>query len=445
MQRSIAWMREARDAYANLEMLTLLGLGFSSGLPRLLVYSTLTFWLLDSGMSVATVGLFALTSLPYSFKFIWAPLLDRVPLGPLTAALGQRRAWILVTQVALAASILGLAASDPKVAPVVTGIMAIAVAFFSASQDIVIDAYRVDLLDDDEQGAGAAVAVFGYRLGMLAAGAGALAMAAWTADWSIVYGAMAALVGVGVLSVFIGRAPEATTSSEDDGDPEHQLLDAVWGPFRDLLTRRGAVVFLLFIMLYKLGDALAGAMVNPLLHELEFTNLEIAGVAKTYGLVASIVGVFLGGWLVKHVGVMRSLWIAGFMQMFSNLAFVFQAVVGHDVLVLTATMGIENLCGGFGTAAFVAYLSGLCQQRYTATQYALLTATSSLVRLVLSAFTGLMATALGWPLYFGITAAAAIPGIIMIHVMQRYHFTGLEEHGGDDEVSEGERVAQVMS
>jgi PAT family beta-lactamase induction signal transducer AmpG len=193
-------------------------------------------------------------------------------------------------------------------------------------------------------------------------------------------------------------------------------------------------------MLYKLGDALAGTMLNPLLVELGFTKLEIAAVSKTHGLVASIFGVFLGGWLVKHVGVMRALWIAGFMQMFSNLVFVLQARAGHNLTMLVATIGIENLCGGIGTAAFVAYLSGLCRDRYTATQYALLTAISSGLRMVLSGGAGVAAVWLGWELFFGLTAITAIPGMVMIVLLQRFHATGLEE----DESSEDEKLAAVF-
>jgi PAT family beta-lactamase induction signal transducer AmpG len=424
-------------------MMTLLALGFSSGLPRLLVYSTLSFWLLEVGVSIATVGVFALTSMPYTIKFLWAPLIDRAPLPMFTRALGQRRGWMLATQLALAAATFFLALADPSASLLVCGACAVLVSIASASQDIVIDAFRVESLEADEQGAGAAVAVFGYRIGMLVAGAGALSMATFTNNWSLVYILMALFGIVGMLATFVAREPAKKNRSAQDALPSNlkeHLKDAVWGPLSDLKRRRGVVAFLTFIMLYKLGDALAGTMLNPLLVELGFTKLEIAAVSKTHGLVASIFGVFLGGWLVKHVGVMRALWIAGFMQMFSNLVFVLQARAGHNLTMLVATIGIENLCGGIGTAAFVAYLSGLCRDRYTATQYALLTAISSGLRMVLSGGAGVAAVWLGWELFFGLTAITAIPGMVMIVLLQRFHATGLEE----DESSEDEKLAAVF-
>ena len=437
---------QAWEVYANRRMMTLLALGFSSGLPRLLVYSTLSFWLLEVGVSIATVGVFALTSLPYTVKFLWAPLIDRAPVPLLTASLGQRRGWMLLTQLGLIAAIGLLAMTDPAQSLVTCGAAAVLVAFMSASQDIVVDAFRVDSLASDEQGAGAAVAVFGYRLGMLVAGAGALSVATFTQDWSLVYLLMALCGLVGVGATLFAREPARRVFEDNQQAPLTvigHLKDAVWGPLGDLLARRGVVAFLAFIMLYKLGDALAGTMLNPLLVDIGFTKLEIAAVSKTHGLVASIFGVFLGGWLVKHVGVMRALWIAGFMQMFSNLVFVFQALAGHNLTLLVATIGVENLCGGIGTAAFVAYLSGLCRDRYTATQYALLTAISSGLRLVLSGGAGLAATFLGWPLFFGLTALTAIPGLVMIFFLQRFGATGLEEED-DSQPSEEDRVAAVF-
>ena len=431
------------EVYANRRMMTLLALGFSSGLPRLLVYSTLSFWLLEVGVSIATVGVFALTSLPYTIKFLWAPLIDRAPLPMFTRALGQRRGWMLATQIALATAVCCMALADPSVSLWMCGFCAVLVSIASASQDIVIDAFRVESLEADEQGAGAAVAVFGYRIGMLVAGAGALSLATFTEDWSLVYIVMALFGIVGMLATFIAREPAKKSKKEGAALPatfaEH-LKDAVWGPLSDLLRRRGVFAFLAFIMLYKLGDALAGTMLNPLLVDIGFTKLEIAAVSKTHGLVASIFGVFLGGWLVKHVGVMRALWIAGFMQMFSNLVFVFQSLAGHNLTLLVATIGVENLCGGIGTAAFVAYLSGLCRDTYTATQYALLTAISSGLRMILSGGAGAAAVWLGWPLFFGLTALTAIPGLIMIVLLQRFHATGLEE----DQTSEDEKLAAVF-
>lgn len=416
------WLASLK-VYSDRRLLLLGVLGFSSGLPRLLVYSTLSFWLLHAGLTIASVGFFAATSIPYSAKFLWAPLLDRVRLPVLASVLGQRRAWMLLTQLGVMGSLILLSFTDPNVDVWWTAFFAVMVAAFSASQDVVIDAYRVDILEDDEQGAGAAMAVFGYRVGMLVAGAGALAMFAFVGQWMLVYMTMAACMLIGVAATLFGREPERPALEQMASLPWYsQLFDAVWGPFRALMTRRWWWLILAFIMLFKLGDALAGTMLNPFLVKMGFSTLEIASVAKTYGVGASMLGVFIGGWVVRNLGVVRALWLAGFMQMFSNLVFILQAYAGHNVGVLVATIGVENLCGGIGTAAFVAFLSKLCDRTYTATQYALLTALASIVRTVLSSFTGVLAESVGWVAYFGITFVSAVPGLLLLAFLMKMAF-----------------------
>ncbi len=414
--------------YLDPRMLGLFLLGFSSGLPRLLVYSTLTFWLIDVGLTIESVGLFAATATPYNLKFLWAPLLDRIPVPGLARWLGMRRAWILVTQGGLIGTIAMLALSNPAHDPVWTAICAIAVAAFSASQDVVIDAYRVEILEDEEQGAGAAVAVFGYRAAMLVGSAGALYLTdalekSSTSDpWAWTYGVMAAFMLVGVVTTLMVRRPE--TEPELDGnsgaDIANYLVDGVVGPFKDFMTREGWYVLLLFVVLFKIGDALAGTMTNPFLIKLGFDKTQIADIAKTYGLVASIVGVFVGGWVVRSLGIVAALWVSGFIQLASNFMFSFQAYVGADTSVLIATIGIENLTGGIGTAAFVAFLSSLCNKRYTATQYALLTALSSVLTTFVAAGAGFAVAEMGWVLYFAATAVAALPGVLMIYFVAKY-------------------------
>lgn len=416
---------ESLKVYADPRVLGIGFLGFSSGLPRLLVYSTLSFWLLEEGLSITAVGLFAATALPYNLKFAWAPLLDRLRLPVVTSMLGLRRAWILLIQVALALALFALATGDPGEAPIVVAAMALVVSFLSASQDVVIDAYRVEILDDDEQGAGAAAVVFGYRIGMLVASAGALYLAAWSDSWPATYVAMGALMGVGLITTLLVREPDSKIPAAD-GSLGEEVRDAVLGPFRDFVGRRGMLLVLVFILLYKLGDALAGTMTNPLLVELGFDKTTIADVAKTFGLVASIVGVFAGGALVRQIGIVRALWVAGFLQMASNLMFTVQAWAGKDVGVLIATIGVENLSGGLGTAAFVAYLSALCDKRYTATQYAFLTAAASSLKTVVSTGSGAAVEAIGWAPYFLATTAAAAPGLALLWWMQRQDWTGLD-------------------
>lgn len=401
-------------------MAVLLALGFSSGLPRLLVYSTLTFWLMDAGLSLSAVGVFAATSMPYSLKFLWAPVLDKLRL-PGLGRLGQRRSWMLLTQLGCAAALAALSLIDPEVSLLMAAACCVVVATFSASQDVVVDAYRVDILTDEEQGAGAACAVFGYRIGMLVAGAGALGAAQWTGSWPLVYMGMAWCMGVGIVATLCARrVPELVVDVADHARSAWSKgVDALWGPMANLMKMRWWWLILIFVMCFKLGDSLAGTMLNPFLVQTGFSKLEIASVAKTYGVVASLFGVFVGGWAVRSMGVTRALWVAGFAQMFSNLVFVLQAYAGHNIWVLIATIGVENLCGGLGTAAFVAFLSQLCDRAYTATQYALLTALAGLLRTVLSSSTGWLAEQLGWMLYFGMTFVASIPGLILLAILMR--------------------------
>lgn len=398
-------------------MLGLFFLGFSSGLPRLLVYSTLTFWLLDVGLDIQTIGLFAATATPYNLKFLWAPLLDRLHLPGLSATLGNRRAWILTLQLALAASIAALAATHPSQAPLWTAAIAVLVATLSASQDVVIDAYRVDLLKDEEQGAGAAMAVFGYRIAMIVAGAGALYLADWSANWQTTYAIMAALMLLSTLvTVLVPRPPHEL--QPQDNLLKH-LQEGVVGPFKDFLTRPSWRLILLFVLTFKLGDALAGTMTNPFLVDLGFSKTEIADVSKVFGVLASLVGVFFGGLLVRKTHILTALWAAGFLQLVSNLLFILQAMLGKSLAGLITLVGIENLTGGLGTAAFVAYLSGLCNKRYTATQYALLTALSSLLQTVLAMGSGYAVASTGWAAYFGLTALAAAPGLMILWRLQK--------------------------
>jgi PAT family beta-lactamase induction signal transducer AmpG len=430
MRRRLA----ALEVYADRRMLVLLGLGFSSGLPLYLVFSTLSLWLKDAGLGVQAIGLFAAARIPYSFKFLWAPLMDRLSIPGLSSALGRRRSWLLVTQLGLAAAIVQLALSDPASTPQLTLWLAVAVAALAASQDIVVDAYRIDRLPVEKQGAGAAVAVTGYRMGMLASGAGALYLTGYGLSWQTTYLIMAGLVAVGVITTLLCREPDAA-SLPAESQPEARavqrlgarvvahLYQGLVAPFIDLLRRHGLVTVMLlvpFALLFKLGDALAATMSNVFLADIGFTKIQIANIAKTYGLVATILGVMLGGWLVRALGLMRALWIGGLVQMASNAMYTLQAHVGASSWLLTATIGIENLSGGVGDAAFVAYLSSLCNRAYSATQYALLAAFAGLVRNVASMYTGYWAVAVGWADFFLLTVAAALPGLVALYALGRW-------------------------
>ncbi|RMF25756.1 MAG: MFS transporter, partial [Deltaproteobacteria bacterium] len=409
-------------------MVSILFLGFSSGLPLALTFSTLSFWLKEEGLTNTAIGLFASVATPYSLKFVWAPVIDRASLPWLTRKLGRRRGWIVATQIALMVSLVGLGATHPAAAPMSTAVMALVVAFCSASQDIVIDAYRVEVLDESQYAAGAAAIVFGYRIGMLVSGAGALLLATFV-GWLEVYATMAALVTVGLVTVLVSREPASGSDSQSSagtGAPSSTLAravrwvrEAVVEPFLDFTRRRGWIVILAFVMLYKFGDALAGVMTNPFLLELGFSKAEIAAIVKTYGLAATLAGAAAGGSLLKATGMLRCLWICGLLQMLSNLMFAVQAVAGHSISTLTVTIGLENLAGGMGTAAFVAYLSSLCNVSYTATQYALLTSLMSAARTWLSSSGGWLADHMSWPEFFVLTTIAAVPGLALLWLLGR--------------------------
>jgi PAT family beta-lactamase induction signal transducer AmpG len=396
-------------------------MGFASGLPLALSSATLFFWLAEAGVALAAIGLFALVGVPYNFKFLWAPFIDRVPVPVLTRLVGRRRSWMLLIQVGLMIAIAVLGFSRPETTPLLTAGCALAVAFFSASQDIVIDAYRIEILDTDEQGAGAAMTQAGYRLGAIAAGAGALFLADQI-DWSLVYLVMALLVVVGMAAAILAPDPERRNPDLVEARTAPGFRSMIIDPFVEFFQRNGpgtAVTILAFILLYKLGDAYAGVMAYPFYYEMGFTKSEVATVSKIFGVIATVVGVFIGGLIVKRYGIMRSLFGCGLLQMLSNLMYAAQSLAGHDVQFLYFTIGIENLSGGMGSSAFVAYLSVLCNTRYTGTQFALFTSFMAFGRTLLSASSGWVVELTGWFDFFVISTIVALPGLILLVWMMR--------------------------
>jgi PAT family beta-lactamase induction signal transducer AmpG len=409
--------RESLAVYADRRLIAILFLGFSSGLPLALSASTLAAWMTEAGVDMKTIGLFALAGLPYNLKFLWAPAIDGLRIPFFSDRLGRRRAWTILTQLLLIGALLALGTSDPAKAPLDTAALALLVAFCSASQDIVIDAFRVEILEEDQYAAGAAMVQLGYRIGMLVAGAGALLLASFF-SWFITYAAMAALVGIGLITVILTPEPQAPRLASDWRE---RLRDSVIGPFKDLVARQGwnLALILAFVVLYKMGDALAGVMSMPFYIKMGFSKAEIAGISKLYGTLATLLGAFLGGIVGARMGIGRGLLLCGFLQMISNLMFAWQATVGHDLLALTLTIGVENLAGGMGSAVFVAYLSRLCNVAYTGTQYALLSALATMGRTGLAASGGFLVEALGWFEFFLVSTAAALPGIILLIWMLR--------------------------
>lgn len=396
-------------------------MGFASGLPLALTGATLAIWLTELGLSLTSIGLFAALGVPYTVKFVWSPLIDRVSIPVLTRRLGRRRSWLLVIQLALAGAIVALGATRPREAPFWTALAALGVAFLSASQDVVIDAYRIETAREHEQGAAAAMTQYGYRLGILASGAGALFLAVLL-PWSWVYAAMAGLLSIGVMTTLLAPEPRAggvaaAGMAAPNADFFDRLRKMVVAPFVEFIRRQGIAVTLLilvFIVLYTLGDAFAGVMANPFYIKIGFSKVEIATVTKAFGLAATLTGVFLGGLAVGRYGVMKALLVCGICQALSNLMFAGQALAGHDVRILVFTIAIENLTSGMASAAFVAYLSVLCNVAYTATQYALFSSFAAMGRTFLASTSGWVADHVGWVTFFLISTVLALPGLAIL-------------------------------
>lgn len=418
--------------YRDPRMALIAVLGFASGLPLALTLSTLSAWLAKEGVSRTAIGLFALVGIPYALKFLWSPLVDGLRLPWLGRRFGRRRGWMIVSQVLTALAIAALGLTDPAHMPLATAALAVAVAFLSATQDIVVDAWRVEILKAREQGAGAAAVQLGYRLGMLASGAGALYLAD-AFGFTVAYVVMAAGMAIGMVATLVAREPAPPQG--DAGavagrrDAVAWLRDHVVAPFADFLGRPGWAAVLLFIVLYKFGDAVAGVMSNPFFISIGFSLTSIASITKIFGLIATLLGVVAGGVAVSRLGIFQALLVCGILQMASNLMFAVQASVGADLWVLTVTIAAENFSGGMGTAAFIAYLSRLCSFAFTATQYALFSSLAAVGRTFLSSGGGWLADRLDWIGFFIASAACALPGLAVLTFMLRRNLEAKEENG----------------
>jgi len=412
------WARAAA-VYRDRRILGILFMGFTSGLPFPLTTSTLGVWLAEEHVSLTAIGFFALAGISYNVKFLWAPVMDRAPLGWLTRTFGRRRGWALGTQACLIAAILLLGNSNPRVSPWITALFAVLVAFFSASQDIVIDALRVDLLSRDEQGAGASATQFGWRIGALVSGAGAL-YAAYFIGWHAAYLLMAAFMIIGVAGVLLVAEPAIGKGvTTQHGGAVRWLQHAVIDPFIDFMWRQPWLLILAFVVLYKVGDAFTGVMSSPFYVAMGFSKIEIANITKIFGFMASIIGIFLGGMAAQRFGFLRALLICGLLQMAANAIFAVQATVGHHAGFLVLTIAIDNVSTAMGGAALVAYLSSLCSREFTATQYALLSALATVPRTVLASSGGSLAEHLGWIHFFLMNAMAALPGLALLLWLMR--------------------------
>ena len=416
--RRRSW-RDAFAVYLDRRQLAIFLLGISSGLPFALAGATLSWWLSRDGIDKTSIGLFALAALPYSLKFLWSPLFDHARPPLVLRRLGQRRGWILLHQLLLIGAIIALGSRDPSTELGATALAALLLTFLSASQDIVIDAYRIDVLAEHEQGAGAASTQTGWRVAFYwIAGAGAQALSDFV-GWDLIYQLMAAAMLLGILGTAV--APEATIARPAKGpsEPLARLREAVVEPFVDFMSRPGWAVVLLFALLYKYGDAISGIMTNPFFVEMGFTGVEVAQVSKFFGFFATIAGMALGGLLVLRLGAFFSLVLGGLLQAATNLLFALQASLGHDIAMLYLAIGADNFTGGIGSAAFVAYLSGLCSVGFTATQYALLTSFMAFGRTLLSAGGGWLADQVDWVTFFVLSTGLAVPGLILLVVLKR--------------------------
>jgi PAT family beta-lactamase induction signal transducer AmpG len=402
-------LRPYLDVYRSRRIGMMLIFGFSSGLPLALTGGTLQAWMTVVGVDLRTIGVFSLVGLPYTLKFLWSPLMDRyVP-----PWLGRRRGWMISTQVVLFFAIFAMAFGSPQRAVGAVALMALFVAFASASQDIVIDAYRTDVLREAERGAGTAVYVMGYRIAMLVSGAGALILSDRIC-WRNTYVLISFVMAIGIAGTLFGPEPDIQVK------PPKSLREAVWGPLKDFFSRQGAVTILLFIVLYKLGDAYAGTLTTAfLIRGAGFSPTDVGTVNKGLGLVSLIVGATLGGSLMVRLGLFRSLLYFGMLQAVSNLSFMVLAWAGKSYPIMIFAVAFENLAGGMGTSAFVAFLMGLCDHRYSATQFALLSSLAVLGRVFISPTSGYVVESLGWANFFFLTALTALPGLGLLWWLRR--------------------------
>ena len=424
-----AW-RDVWRVYAELATLRMLLLGFSAGLPLLLVFGTLSFWLREAGIDRTTIGYLSWVGLAYGFKWVWAPLVDRMPIPLLTRWLGRRRSWLLLSQCTIIVALVGMALTDPRLALTPVIWCALAVAFGSATQDIALDAYRIESAETRRQAALAAAYQTGYRMAMIWAGAGALWIAARAelpgvtgyqqGAWQVAYLAMAVsmLLGVGTVLLSPEPAPRVIPPSRNAAE---WLKSALVEPFADFLRRYGkqALLILALIAVYRISDVVMGIMANPFYVDMGYTKDEVAAVTKIYGVIMTLVGAFIGGALAMRFGVMRVLMLGAVLSAASNLLFAWLGSRGHDVNALIFVISADNLSSGIASAAFIAYLSSLTNINYSATQYALFSSMMLLLPKFLAGYSGKYVDAFGYSHFFTATALLGLPVLLLVALASR--------------------------
>lgn len=420
------------NIFTDRKMLVIFLLGISSGLPLLLTSSTLGFWLEESKISLANIGAMALVGSFYTLKFLWAPIVDIVKIPLLCSKFGRRRGWLLFTQIMLMLSIFGLATTNPAedLTPVV--LFALAVAFFSATQDIVVDAYRIDILSVEEQAAGTVPSVYGYRVGMYIASAVGLLLSSHF-SWNSVYVLFGFCVLIGIAGTLIGAEPEFKIRNKLESTAQF-LRQAIIDPFADFMTRRNWIILLLFIIAYKFpGAFLGGGVMSSFYLKMGFDKESIAFAVKTFGFGAGILGLVIGGILATKVGIVKALWIDILLQGFTNLLFIPIVYNTGNLALLTVAVSLDALASSMGTVVLVAFISILCNRQYSATQYALLSSLAALGRTILAANSGWIVEDIGWVNFYILTCASALPALLLIPYVAKY----LQEKNLDEKAQKG--------
>ncbi len=456
MHADLAGWLHAFRIYTHPRVLGMLSLGFSAGLPLLLILGTLSFWLREAGIDRSTIGYLSWIGLAYAFKWMWSPLVDRLPLPLLTQLLGRRRAWILLSQVIITIALVGMANTDPLENLTHIVFFALAVAFASATQDIALDAYRIEAVALRLQGAMAATYQAGYRLAMILASAGVLWIASAVdpsettydySPWRTAYLVMAASMAVGMITTLIIREPEVPVTrliSENEDYARKTiahwnlnaqlteilawLYGAMVAPFRDFIVRHGrrALLILALIAVYRISDVVMGVMSNPFYVDMGYTKNEVATVSKVYGVIMTIVGAAMGGVLIAKIGIMRTLFLGAVLSAATNLLFVWLAGRGHDVAGLVFTISADNLSAGIASSAFIAYLSGLTNSAYSATQYALFSSVMLLLPKFIAGFSGIFVDSYGYASFFTGTALLGLPVLVLVWLAGQEKFESLD-------------------
>ena len=420
--KMISYLQYIYKTYINRQMLVLMALGFSSGFPFLLVFGTLSFWLKEIDISLKLIGIFSLVKLPYSLKWLWSPLIDNIKL-PVLNKLGRRRSWAVLIQIMLFISIVLMSITDPQKHTLCMALFALLTCFLSASQDIVLDAFRVESFTDypEKQASGVAIYVLGYRLGLIFSGAGAIYLAS-IMNWSQVYIIMACGIFVGLSAILYTSEPQKYTYTKykfEIKDSIKFLKNSIIKPFNDFMSHRywGWIIVLIFT--YHLSNAYFNPMMFPFYIDMGFSKTEIAYVLKIYGMIAAIIGGLSGGIIVMKIGLKKSMIYFGILQCLSTLLFSLQAAYGHNIPLFIIIVTVENFCSGLATTALVAYISSLCNKLYTATQYAILSSIMSISRDVFSSTSGFVAEHVSWEMFFVISALMSLPSILIILLCMR--------------------------